>query len=68
MLNIWEIEVKIIFAISENMTVATNIDGGSAFMRIDTEGGRRSLFDIVDLTINAVETASAFSPKANANW
>jgi flagellar hook-associated protein 3 FlgL len=54
--------------ISENMTVATNIDGGSAFMRINTEGGRRSLFDIVDLTINAVETASAFSPKANANW
>ena len=54
--------------ISENMTVATNIDGGSAFMRINTEGGRRSLFDIVDLTINAVESASAFSPRANANW
>ena len=52
--------------ISENMTIATNIDGGSAFMRINTEGGRRSLFDIVDLTINAVETASAFSPRANA--
>ena len=55
-------------AISENMSISTNIDGGSAFMRIDTEGGRRSLFDIVDLTINAVETASAFSPKANANY
>ena len=54
-------------AISENMSISTNIDGGSAFMRVDTEGGRRSLFDIVDLTINAVETASAFSPKANAN-
>ena len=54
--------------ISENMTVSTNIDGGSAFMRIDTDGGRRNLFDIVDLTVNAVETASAFSPKANANW
>ena len=53
-------------AISENMSISTNIDGGSAFMRIDTEGGRRSLFDIVDLTINAVETASAFSSKANA--
>ena len=50
------------------MTISTNIDGGSAFMRIDTEGGRRSLFDIVDLTINAVETASAYSPKANANY
>ena len=52
--------------ISENMTIATNIDGGSAFMRIDTDGGRRSLFDIVDLTINAVETASAFTSRANA--
>jgi flagellar hook-associated protein 3 FlgL len=48
------------------MTISTNIDGGSAFMRINTDGGRRSLFDIVDLTINAVETASAFSPRANA--
>ena len=37
-------------------------------MRIDTDGGRRSLFDIVDLTINAVETASAYSPRANANF
>ena len=55
-------------AISENMSIATNIDGGSAFMRIDTDGGRRSLFDIVDLTINAVETASAYSPRANANY
>ena len=25
--------------ISENMSISTNIDGGSAFMRIDTEGG-----------------------------
>ena len=25
-------------AISENMSISTNIDGGSAFMRIDTEG------------------------------
>ena len=54
--------------ISENMSISTNIDGGSAFMRIDTDGGRRSLFDIVDLTINAVETASAYSPRANANY
>ena len=54
--------------ISENMSISTNIDGGSAFMRIDTDGGRRSLFEIVDLTINAVETASAYSPRANANY
>ncbi|MGA1022949.1 MAG: flagellar hook-associated protein FlgL [Candidatus Puniceispirillaceae bacterium] len=54
--------------ISENMTVATNIDGGSAFMRVDTDGTRRSLFDIVDSTINTVESASAIVSEANANW
>jgi len=54
--------------ISENMTVATNIDGGSAFMRIDTESGRKSLFDIVDSTINTVSSASAIVSQADANW
>jgi flagellar hook-associated protein 3 FlgL len=54
--------------ISENMTVATNIDGGSAFMRVDTDGERRSLFDIVDSTINTVESASAIVSEADASW
>ena len=54
--------------ISENMTVATNIDGGSAFMRINTDGGRRSLFDIVDSGINTVKTASTIALQADANW
>ena len=54
--------------ISENMTVATNIDGGSAFMRVDTGGDRRSLFDIVNSTINAVENAAAISQQADANY
>lgn len=54
--------------ISENMTVATNIDGGSAFMRIDTGGDRKSLFDIVNSTINAVENAAAIAPQADANY
>ena len=54
--------------ISQNMTVATNIDGGSAFMRINTDGGRRSLFDIVDSGINTVKTASTIALQADANW
>lgn len=54
--------------ISENMTVATNIDGGSAFMRINTDGGRRNLFDIVDSGINTVKTASTIALQADANW
>src|SRR6056300_467576 len=54
--------------ISENMTVATNIDGGSAFMRVDTDGTRRSLFDIVDSAINTVEAASSIVSEADANW
>jgi len=54
--------------ISENMTVATNIDGGSAFMRVDTDGERRSLFDIIDSAINTVEAASSIVSEADANW
>jgi len=54
--------------ISENMTVATNIDGGSAFMRVKTDGERRSLFDIVDSAINTVEAASSIVSEADANW
>ena len=54
--------------ISENMTIATNIDGASAFMRVNAEGGRRSLFDIVDSTIHTVESAAGIVSEANANW
>ena len=43
--------------ISENMTVATSIDGGSAFMKISTVDGNRSVFDIVKGAINAVRTS-----------
>jgi flagellar hook-associated protein 3 FlgL len=54
--------------ISENMTVATNIDGASAFMRIETSDGRSSLFDIVDSTINSVLNAAKFQTQATANY
>ena len=39
------------------MTVATSIDGGSAFMKISTVDGNRSVFDIVKGAINAVRTS-----------
>jgi flagellar hook-associated protein 3 FlgL len=54
--------------ISENMTLATNIDGGSAFMRVEAGDTRRSVFDIIDSTIKTVETASAIVPEASSNW
>ena len=54
--------------ISENMTLATNIDGGSAFMRVNAGDTRRSVFDIIDSTIKTVETASAIVPEASSNW
>ena len=54
--------------ISENMTMATNIDGGSAFMRVDSGGVRRSVFDIVESTIKSVETAAAIVPEASSNY
>lgn len=45
--------------ISENMTVNTSIDGGSAFMKVNTPDGNRSLFEIADSAINAIRTASS---------
>ena len=54
--------------ISENMTMATNVDGGSAFMRVDTGGTRKDVFDIIDNAVKAVETASAVVPEASSNY
>ena len=45
--------------ISENMTVNTSIDGGTAFMKVQTPDGNRSLFDIADSAINAIRSATA---------
>jgi flagellar hook-associated protein 3 FlgL len=44
--------------ISENMTVNTSIDGGTAFMKVATSDGNRSMFDIVDSAINAIRSAT----------
>ncbi len=45
--------------ISENMTVNTSIDGGTAFMKVKTPDGNRSLFDIADSAVNAIRSATA---------
>lgn len=45
--------------ISENMTVNTSIDGGTAFMKVETPDGNRSLFDIADSAVNAIRSATA---------
>lgn len=45
--------------ISENMTVNTSVDGGSAFMKVSTPDGNRSLFEIADSAINAIRSAAS---------
>jgi flagellar hook-associated protein 3 FlgL len=51
--------------ISESLNVATGVDGGSAFMRIETENGRRSVFDILQSAMNSIETAAQINGQAN---
>ena len=52
--------------ISESMNVATCIDGGTAFETVDTGKGRKSTFDIISNTINAISTASGISRQGSA--
>ena len=52
--------------ISENMTVNTSIDGGTAFMKVQTPDGNRSLFDIADSAINAIRSATDVTSFASA--
>jgi flagellar hook-associated protein 3 FlgL len=51
--------------ISESLNVATGVDGGSTFMRIETENGRRSVFDILQSAMNSIETAAQINGQAN---
>jgi len=51
--------------ISESLNVATGVDGGSTFMRIETENGRRSVFDILQSAMNSIETAAQIHGQAN---
>jgi len=56
--------------ISESLNVATGIDGGSAFMRVETfdalgvSTGRRSVFDIMQSAMNSVDTAAQIKSQA----
>lgn len=50
--------------ISESITTATGVDGGSAFMRVETENGRRSVFDIIQSAMNSIETAAQIKGQA----
>ena len=52
--------------ISENMTVNTSIDGGTAFMKVETPDGNRSVFDIADSAINAIRSATDVTSFASA--
>jgi flagellar hook-associated protein 3 FlgL len=51
--------------ISESLNVATGVDGGSTFMRIETENGRRSVFDILQSAMNSIGTAAQINGQAN---
>ena len=50
--------------ISESLNVATGIDGGSAFMRVETVTGRQSVFDIIQSAMNSIETAAQLKSQA----
>ena len=50
--------------ISESLNVTTGIDGGSAFMRVETLSGRRSVFDIMQSAMNSIETAAQIKGQA----
>tara|TARA_B110000977_G_scaffold198862_1_gene284732 strand:- start:2200 stop:3483 length:1284 start_codon:yes stop_codon:yes gene_type:complete len=52
--------------ISENMTVNTSVDGGTAFMKVETPDGNRSIFDIANSAINSIRSASAVTSFATA--
>jgi flagellar hook-associated protein 3 FlgL len=48
------------------MSVNTSIDGGSAFMKVETADGNRSLFDIANSAVNAVRTGGTATSFATA--
>jgi len=53
--------------ISENMTVATSVDGGTAFMRVDTPQGPKGVFEILNEVKNAIKSTTALSPSGTAS-
>jgi flagellar hook-associated protein 3 FlgL len=52
--------------ISETMTVATSLDGGSVFERVDTGQGRKSIFDMLSSAISAIDPANDLATQGSA--
>ena len=52
--------------VSENMKVVSGLDGGTVFGAIKTEDSRKSIFEILENSINAAKTASQVSSKGTA--
>ncbi len=52
--------------VSENMKVVSGLDGGTVFGSIKTDYGRKSIFEILENSINAAKTASQVSSKGTA--
>ena len=50
--------------VSENLTTLTGIDGGSAFMRVETPNGRRSVFEVIQSAMNSIETGAQIKGQA----
>ena len=50
--------------VSESVTTLTGIDGGSAFMRVETPNGRRSVFEVIQSAMNSIETGAQIKGQA----
>ena len=50
--------------VSESLTTLTGIDGGSAFMRVETPNGRRSVFEVIQSAMNSIETGAQIKGQA----
>jgi flagellar hook-associated protein 3 FlgL len=53
--------------ISENMNVKTSIDGGSAFMRVQTPVGPKGVFDIINEVKNSIKSSGELSDRGAAD-
>lgn len=52
--------------ISENMTIGTSLDGGTVFGRVDTGSGRKSVFDLLQAAVSAIDPANDLSVQGSA--
>jgi len=52
--------------VSENMKVVSGLDGGTVFGSIKTDFGRKSIFEILENSINAAKTASQVTSQGTA--